>query len=87
MEEVLDPQNLNRAYCRILSNRGARTPDVDGMTVAQLKAYVFVRYADDCNIYVRSHKAAERTLASVTRFVERKLRLRVNREKSAVDRP
>lgn len=263
MEEVLDPQNLNRAYCQILSNRGARTPGVDGMTVAQLKAYVrkhwpkieaqlrvgdyrphpvkrveipkpgggvrklgipsaldrmlqqavlqvlqplfdptfsehsygfrpgrsahqavakaqtyqqdgyrwvvdmdlekffdrvhhdrlmarlaeriddrellklirafltsgvldgglveattegtpqggplspllsnivldeldreleqrghrFVRYADDCNIYVRSRKAAERTLASVTRFVERQLRLKVNREKSAVDRP
>jgi RNA-directed DNA polymerase len=40
MEEVLEPQNLNRAYRRILSNRGARTPGVDGMTVAQLKAYV-----------------------------------------------
>ena len=57
------------------------------MTVGQLKVYVFGRYADDCNIYVRSHKAAERTLASVTRFVERKIRLRVNQEKSAVDRP
>ena len=40
MEEVLDEQNLNRAYRQILSNRGARTPGVDGMTVAQLKAYV-----------------------------------------------
>jgi RNA-directed DNA polymerase len=51
------------------------------------RGHRFVRYADDCNIYVRSRKAAERTLASVTRFVERKLRLKVNREKSAVDRP
>jgi len=51
------------------------------------RGHCFVRYADDCNIYVRSRKAAERTLASVTRFVERKLRLKVNREKSAVDRP
>ena len=38
MEEVLDPKNLNRAYRKILSNRGARTPGVDGMTVGQLKA-------------------------------------------------
>ena len=51
------------------------------------RGHCFVRYADDCNIYVRSRKAAERTLTSVTRFVERKLRLKVNREKSAVDRP
>lgn len=51
------------------------------------RGHRFVRYADDCNIYVRSQRAAERTLAGVTRFVERKLRLKVNREKSAVDRP
>jgi RNA-directed DNA polymerase len=51
------------------------------------RGHRFVRYADDCNIYVRSQKAAERTLASVTQFVERQLRLKVNREKSAVDRP
>lgn len=51
------------------------------------RGHRFARYADDCNIYVRSRRAAERTLASVTHFVERKLRLKVNREKSAVDRP
>lgn len=51
------------------------------------RGHRFVRYADDCNIYVRSQRSAERTLASVTRFVERKLRLKVNRDKSAVDRP
>jgi RNA-directed DNA polymerase len=47
----------------------------------------FVRYADDCSIYVRSEKAGNRVLESVTRFVEKKLKLRVNREKSAVRRP
>ncbi|MGC9523800.1 MAG: group II intron reverse transcriptase/maturase [Anaerolineae bacterium] len=47
----------------------------------------FVRYADDCNIYVRSRRAGERVMASVTRWLEKKLKLRVNREKSAVDRP
>ena len=44
----------------------------------------FCRYADDCNIFVSSERAAERVMASVSRYVERKLRLRVNREKSAV---
>jgi RNA-directed DNA polymerase len=47
----------------------------------------FCRYADDCNIYVRSRKAAERTMRSVTKFLEGPLKLKVNREKSAVDRP
>jgi RNA-directed DNA polymerase len=47
----------------------------------------FVRYADDCSIYVRSEKAGRRVLESVTKFVEKKLKLRVNREKSAVRRP
>lgn len=51
------------------------------------RGHRFVRYADDCNIYVRSRRAGERTLASVTRFVEGKLRLKVNASKSAVDRP
>jgi hypothetical protein len=41
---------------------------------------------DDCNIYVQSQAAGERVLASVTRFLEDVLRLRVNREKSAVER-
>ncbi|MCI3919147.1 group II intron reverse transcriptase/maturase [Paenibacillus sp. TRM 82003] len=47
----------------------------------------FVRYADDCNIFVASKRAGERVLESVTRFVEGKLKLKVNRDKSAVDRP
>jgi len=47
----------------------------------------FVRYADDCNIFVASKRAGGRVMDSVTRFVEGKLKLKVNREKSAVDRP
>jgi len=47
----------------------------------------FVRYADDCSIYVKSERAGQRVLESVTNFVEKKLKLRVNREKSAVRRP
>jgi RNA-directed DNA polymerase len=51
------------------------------------RGHRFCRYADDCNIYVQSQRAGERVMASVTRFLERKLRLKVNREKSAVGRP
>jgi RNA-directed DNA polymerase len=47
----------------------------------------FVRYADDCNIYVRSRRAGQRVKDSVTRFLKRKLKLTVNEEKSAVDKP
>ena len=49
------------------------------------RGHRFVRYADDCNIYVQSQRAAERVKATVTRYIEKKLRLKVNEEKSAVD--
>lgn len=48
------------------------------------RGHRFVRYADDCNIYVKSQRAAERVMESVTRYIEKKLRLQVNQEKSAV---
>lgn len=51
------------------------------------RGHRFVRYADDANIYVRSRRAGERVLDSVERFLTRRLRLKVNRKKSAVDRP
>jgi RNA-directed DNA polymerase len=51
------------------------------------RGHRFVRYADDCNIYVRSKRSGERVLASVERFLADRLRLKVNRDKSAVDRP
>ena len=47
----------------------------------------FARYADDCNIYVRSERAGERVMGSVTRFIATKLKLKVNQQKSAVARP
>lgn len=47
----------------------------------------FVRYADDSNIYVRSRRAGERVMESITRFLQAKLKLKVNSEKSAVARP
>ena len=51
------------------------------------RGHRFVRYADDCNIYVRSRRAGERVMASVTKFLARRLKLKVNADKSAVDRP
>jgi hypothetical protein len=51
------------------------------------RGHRFVRYADDCNIYVRSERSGHRVMASVTRFIESRLRLVVNVDKSAVARP
>src|SRR5271157_3673912 len=51
------------------------------------RGHAFCRYADDCNIYVRSRRAGERVYASITRFLENRLKLGVNAGKSAVDRP
>jgi group II intron reverse transcriptase/maturase len=51
------------------------------------RGHRFVRYADDCNIYVRSERAGQRAMKSISSFIERRLRLKVNAEKSAVARP
>jgi len=51
------------------------------------RGHAFCRYADDCNIYVQSERAGERVLSSITRFLVKRLRLKVNTDKSAVDRP
>lgn len=51
------------------------------------RGHRFVRYADDCNVYVQSRAAGERVMASLERFLRERLRLKVNRDKSAVARP
>src|SRR5215467_8736737 len=51
------------------------------------RGHRFVRYADDCNIYVRSRRAGERVMASIERFLARRLKLKVNKAKSAVAPP
>ena len=51
------------------------------------RGHRFCRYADDCNVYVRSRRAGERVMASLERFLWKRLRLRINGDKSAVDRP
>ena len=67
----------------LLSNIMLNELDIE-LTKRGLK---FCRYADDANIYVRSQKAAKRVMESITRFIEQELKLKVNKEKSAVDRP
>jgi RNA-directed DNA polymerase len=51
------------------------------------RGHCFVRYADDCNIYVRSRQAGQRVKRSITSFITRRLKLKVNEQKSAVARP
>lgn len=51
------------------------------------RGHAFCRYADDCNIYVRTRRSGERVKASITAYVEKRLKLKVNRKKSALARP
>ena len=51
------------------------------------RGHAFVRYADDCNIYVKSKRAGQRVYQSVSEFIQKHLKLKVNEEKSAVDYP
>src|ERR1700716_1027567 len=53
----------------------------------EMRGHNFVRYADDCNIYVRSQRAGERAMASIEKFLTKRLKLKVNKAKSAVARP
>ena len=53
----------------------------------EMRGHKFVRYADDCNIYVRSQRAGERAMASIEKFLTKRLKLKVNKAKSAVARP
>jgi RNA-directed DNA polymerase len=53
----------------------------------ETRGHHFVRYADDCNIYVRSQRAGERVMASIEQFLAKRLKLKVNKTKSAVAKP
>ena len=72
---------------------GPLSPLLSNMVLDELdqeleqRGHRFVRYADDCNIYVRSQRAGERVMKSVSEFITRKLKLKVNEQKSAVSRP
>jgi RNA-directed DNA polymerase len=72
---------------------GPLSPLLSNMTLDVLdkelekRGHRFVRYADDCNIYVRSRRAGERVMESIEQFLARRLKLRVNKAKSAVAKP
>ncbi|HEY0730647.1 MAG TPA: group II intron reverse transcriptase/maturase [Pyrinomonadaceae bacterium] len=72
---------------------GPLSPLLSNIVLAELdhelerRGHRFVRYADDCNIYVRSQRAGERVMKSVSQFITKKLKLKVNEQKSAVARP
>ncbi len=78
-EGVPQGGNLSPLLSNIMLNELDRELEKRGLN--------FCRYADDCNIYVRSKKSAIRVMESITRFIEKDLKLKVNREKSKVDRP
>jgi RNA-directed DNA polymerase len=73
--------------------RGVLSPLLSNIMLHELdkelhkRGHSFVRYADDCSIYVRSEKSAERVLEKVTAYIEGKLKLKVNREKTKISRP
>src|SRR5258707_9767478 len=73
--------------------RGVISPLLSNLVLDELdreleyRGHRFVRYADDCNIYVRSERAGRRVMESITRFITQKLKLKVNEAKSAVARP
>ena len=91
--KVVMPDGVKVATEEGVPQGGPLSPLLSNVVLSELddelarRGLRFVRYADDVNIYVRSQRAGERVMASVTRFLERRLRLRVNAAKSAVADP
>src|SRR6201997_1407833 len=73
--------------------RGVLSPLLSNLVLDELdrelerRGHRYLRYADDCNIYVRSQRAGQRVMEGITRFITHKLKLKVNEAKSAVARP
>jgi RNA-directed DNA polymerase len=84
-------RELYRGFCTI--GGGVLSPLLSNIMLDDLdkelerRGHRFARYADDCNIYVKSQRAGERVMTNVRRFLEERLNLKVNAQKSAVDRP
>jgi RNA-directed DNA polymerase len=82
---------LEKKVCKIV--RGVLSPLLSNILLTDLdreleqRGHRFCRYADDCNVYVKSARAGARVLESMTRFLACRLKLKVNADKSAVDRP
>ena len=90
---VIMPDGVRVSTDEGLPQGGPLSPLLSNIVLDELdtelarRGHRFVRYADDCNIYVRSERAGQRVMASITRFIEKRLRLKVNAKKSAVARP
>ena len=90
---VVMPDGVTIAVTEGTPQGGPLSPLLSNIVLDELdrelerRGHRFVRYADDCNIFVRSMRAGERVMASTRRFLERRLRLKINAEKSAVRRP
>jgi RNA-directed DNA polymerase len=91
--KVVLPDGVKVATEEGVPQGGPLSPLLSNIVLSELddelarRGHRFVRYADDCNIYVRSERAGARVMASVSRFIEGRLRLEVNQAKSAVARP
>jgi RNA-directed DNA polymerase len=91
--KVIMPDGVKVSTEEGVPQGGPLSPLLSNIVLSELdeelarRGHRFVRYADDCNIYVRSQRAGERVMASVRSFINRRLRLKVNENKSAVARP
>jgi len=91
--KVIMPDGVNVSTEEGVPQGGPLSPLLSNIVLSELdeelarRGHRFVRYADDCNIYVRSKRAGERVMASVASFIKRRLRLKVNENKSAVAQP
>jgi hypothetical protein len=70
-----------------IDSRPARRGGAARPKELEKRGHRFVRYADDCKIYVRSQRAGERVLAGIEQFLAKRLKLKVNKAKSAVAAP
>lgn len=91
--KVVMPEGVRVSTEEGVPQGGPLSPLLSNVVLSELdeelarREHRFVRYADDCNVYVRSERAGQRVKASLTKFIERRLRLKVNEVKSAVARP
>jgi RNA-directed DNA polymerase len=91
--KVVMPDGVKIAVAEGTPQGGPLSPLLSNIVLDELdrelerRGHRFVRYADDCNIFVRSARAGQRVMASIRSFLERRMRLKLNAEKSAVRRP
>jgi RNA-directed DNA polymerase len=91
--KVVMPDGVKVSTGEGVPQGGPLSPLLSNIVLSELdeelarRGHRFVRYADDCNIYVRSERAGQRVMVSVRSYIDRRLRLKVNESKSAVARP